>query len=121
MMRYRLVNATFTILFTLLVAPTARAEVTIPPPDIKAKGYILVDFASGSVLAEKNADKRLEPASLTKIMTAHVVFREIEEGNLKLDEKTTVSKNAWRTKGSRMFIQVGTRVSIKELLMGLII
>ena len=107
--------------FLTLVSFTVVASIAIPPPKVKAEGHILIDFHSGNILAEKNADKKLEPASLTKIMAAYVVFKELEEGNLKLEDKTTVSKNAWQTKGSRMFIQVNTQVSIKELLMGLIV
>ena len=112
----------FVITITLLlVSYSALAVISVPPPKVKAEGHILIDFNSGLVLGENNADKKLEPASLTKIMTAYVVFRELQEGNLKLEDKTTVSEKAWQTKGSRMFIQVNTQVSIKELLMGLIV
>jgi D-alanyl-D-alanine carboxypeptidase (penicillin-binding protein 5/6) len=88
---------------------------------VAATGHLLVDFDSGAVLAEANADERLEPASLTKIMTAYVVFRELAAGKVALDDQVPVSEKAWRTPGSRMFIEVGTRVSLEDLLKGMII
>lgn len=90
-------------------------------PELDAKGFLLVDFNSGKVLAENNADELLEPASLTKIMTAYVVFREIAEGHVHLDDIVTVSEKAWRTGGSRMFIEVGSQVKVEDLLKGMII
>lgn len=97
-------------------------QVLIPaPPEIGSKAYILADFNSGRVLAESNADERLEPASLTKIMTAYVVFRELAAGHLKLDDQVRISEKAWRTEGSRMFAQVGTQVPVEALLKGMII
>jgi D-alanyl-D-alanine carboxypeptidase (penicillin-binding protein 5/6) len=98
------------------------ANILIPPaPNIAASSYILMDFNSSKVLAEKNADKPLPPASLTKLMTVYVVFRELASGHLTLDEKVTVSKKAWQTPGSRMFIEVGKQVSVEDLLKGVII
>jgi D-alanyl-D-alanine carboxypeptidase (penicillin-binding protein 5/6) len=76
---------------------------------------------SGKVLVEKNADQRLEPASLTKIMTAHVVFEEIAKGKLKLSDMVHISEKAWKTEGSRMFVKVNSDVSVEDLLRGLII
>lgn len=97
-------------------------QVLIPaPPQIGAKAYILADFNSGRVLAESNADERLEPASLTKIMTAYVVFRELAAGHLKLDDMVMVSEKAWRTEGSRMFAQVGAQIPVEMLLKGMIV
>lgn len=97
-------------------------QVLIPaPPEIGAKAYVLEDFNSGRVLAESNADQRLEPASLTKIMTAYVVFRELAAGHLKLDDMVTVSEKAWRTEGSRMFAQVGAQIPVEMLLKGMIV
>jgi len=80
-----------------------------------------MDFHSGKVLAQNNADKRLEPASLTKIMTAYTVFKELEEGNISLTDQVRVSKKAWKTPGSRMFIEVGKQVSVDDLIHGMII
>jgi len=90
-------------------------------PDIQAVGYILVDFNSGQVLLEKNADQRMEPASLTKMMSAYVVFSIIKSGDISLSDMITVSKRAWRMKGSRMFVEAGKRVSVEELLKGMVI
>ena len=98
------------------------AAAPIPaPPTIAGSGHLLIDYHSGKVLAESHADERLEPASLTKIMTADVVFRELKEGNIKLEDEVLVSTKAWRTPGSRMFIEVGKRVSVENLLKGMII
>ena len=102
---------------------TAHAqEVPVPAaPQLDARGYLLVDHNSGAILAESNADERLEPASLTKIMTAYVVFRELAKGKLSLDDEVLISEKAWRTGGSKMFIEVGKRVTISDLLHGMIV
>jgi D-alanyl-D-alanine carboxypeptidase (penicillin-binding protein 5/6) len=103
-------------------APAANAPIIPAPPEVGAKAYILMDFNSGRVLAENNADQRLEPASLTKIMTAYVVFRELAKGsNLHLDNMVMVSEKAWRTEGSRMFAQVGASIAVENLLKGMIV
>jgi serine-type D-Ala-D-Ala carboxypeptidase (penicillin-binding protein 5/6) len=100
----------------------AEAPTLIPAqPELPAKAYLLEDANSGRVLAERNADQRLEPASLTKIMTAYVVFQEIAKGKVKLDEMVTVSEKAWKTEGSRMFAQVGAQISVENLLKGMIV
>jgi len=91
------------------------------PPDVAAKNYILVDFASGKVLAEKSADAKIEPASITKLMTAYVVYKEIDEDRLSQDDMVDISEKAWRMGGSRMYLEVGTSVSVDELLKGLVI
>jgi len=110
------------LLLVLLFAPLLRADIPMPaPPDLDASGYLLSDFHSGRILAAQNADQRLEPASLTKIMTAYVVFNELKQGNLHLNDKVLVSEKAWRTPGSRMFIEVGKRVKVEDLLRGMII
>ena len=108
-------------IFLTLLVTTTQAALAPAPPAIAAKGYLLIDSHSGRVLAEKDADKRMEPASLTKIMTAHVVFEELAHGNLKLSDMVTVSEKAWKEPGSRMFIEVNTKVSVEDLLKGLII
>ncbi|MFZ2724875.1 MAG: D-alanyl-D-alanine carboxypeptidase family protein [Methylococcaceae bacterium] len=98
------------------------AEISTPtPPNIAATAYILQDFNTGKVLAENNADTRLAPASLTKIMTVYVVFREIRSGHLHLDDLATVSQKAWSTSGSRMFLEVNMQTKIEDLLQGVII
>jgi len=109
-------------LLLFLFAWTGLAAAPVPaPPQLNASGYLLIDVDSGRVLAEHNADQRLEPASLTKIMTAHVVFSELRSGHLKMDEPVRVSKKAWQMPGSRMFIEVGNQVPVSALLNGLII
>jgi D-alanyl-D-alanine carboxypeptidase (penicillin-binding protein 5/6) len=103
-------------------APVAAQEGDVPQlPALHARGYLLLDFDSGAVLAEKAADERLEPASLTKIMTAYVVFHELADGNLSLDDEASISEKAWRTGGSKMFIEVGKRVPIEDLIQGMIV
>jgi len=112
------------LLLTIMSATIANAanKILIPAaPSVAAKSFILLDFNSGKVLAEKNADVRLSPASLTKIMTVYVVFRELQNGHLTLDEKVTISKKAWQTGGSRMFVEVNKQVAIEDLLQGVII
>ena len=91
------------------------------PPKLAAKSYLLIDANSGRILAEKNIDKKIEPASITKLMTAYVVYKELESGRLTLDEKVTISKKAWRMQGSKMFVEVNKKVSVETLLKGLII
>jgi len=108
--------------FGMLSARAAEQPPAIPAaPELAAKAYILIDANSGRVLAERNADDRLEPASLTKIMTAYVVFHEMAKGKVRLDEMVTVSEKAWRTEGSRMFAQVGAQISVENLLKGMIV
>ena len=114
------------LFFSLLIATTAAnaedAEITTPAaPTIAASGYILMNYDTGKVLAENNADVKLAPASLTKIMSVYVVFREISNGHLHLDDLVTISQKAWETPGSRMFIEVGNQVKVEDLLKGVII
>jgi D-alanyl-D-alanine carboxypeptidase (penicillin-binding protein 5/6) len=101
--------------------PPASQPAIPSPPDLPAKAFLLIDANSGRVLAERNADERLEPASLTKIMTAYVVFEEIKKGRVKLDDMVTVSEKAWKTEGSRMFAKVGAQISVENLLKGMIV
>lgn len=91
------------------------------PPELGANSYILMDASSGHVLVEHDADERVAPASLTKMMTAYIADREMEEGRLSMDEEVSVSVNAWQTGGSRMFIQEGSKVTVGELLRGIIV
>ncbi len=100
----------------------AGAAVPTPaPPATESSGYLLIEMNSGTVLAERDATARLEPASLTKIMSAYTVFRELEAGHIQLSDQVVVSKKAWETPGSRMFIEVNTGVSVEDLLKGMII
>jgi serine-type D-Ala-D-Ala carboxypeptidase (penicillin-binding protein 5/6) len=101
--------------------PAAMLPPVPAPPAVPARGYILLDFNSGEVLAEKDADQPMDPASITKLMTAYVVFSELRKGEMGLDDLVTVSERAWRTGGSRTFIEVGTRVRVEDLIRGMII
>ena len=91
------------------------------PPIIGAKSYLLIDGDTGAELASLNPDERLAPASLTKLMTAYALFRALRDGQIGLKDEVLVSEKAWRTEGSRMFIEVGTRVSVEQLLLGMIV
>lgn len=106
------------------VEPTKPAAPPLPPPpppSVVSKAHILLDYDSGQVLAEFNADKRLEPASLTKIVSVDVIFQEIAAGHIKLTDEVQVSERAWRTGGSRTFADVGKRFKVEDLLKGAII
>lgn len=97
-------------------------DIPIPaPPMLGAKSYFVVAGKTGRELASLEPDKKLAPASLTKLMTAYVIFKALEEGQIALDDQVTVSEKAWRTPGSRMFIEVGTRVEVSDLIMGVIV
>ena len=101
---------------------TSAAPRLVPaPPSIPAKAYLLIDQNSGQVIATKDADSRVEPASLTKLMTAYVIFYEIQSGSTHIDEEVRISEKAWRMKGSKMFIEVNKIVPVKKLLKGMII
>lgn len=110
------------LLVTVFDANAESAEIVTPPaPPIAAKAFILQDFHTGKVLAESNADAKLAPASLTKIMTVYVVFRELSNGHLHLEDMANISEKAWKTSGSRMFVELGNQVTIEDLLKGVII
>ncbi len=112
--------------FVLLVVAsyffaTAQAAPVPSPPKLAAKSFLLIDFNSGRILAEKKINKKIEPASITKLMTAYVVYKELDAGRLTLDEEVIISKKAWKMKGSKMFIEVGKKVTVEKLLKGLIV
>lgn len=90
-------------------------------PALGANSYILMDFNSGYVLVESNPDMRVEPASITKVMTSYVVFTELAAGNISLDDTVNVSENAWRTGGSRTFIEPSMQPTIEQLIKGMVI
>ena len=118
----KLVSLMFSLLVLLMPAVLWGAAKPIPnPPALDATSYYLVDFDSGRVLAEKNPDDQVEPASITKLMTAYLVDKAIADGDVTLDEMVTISEKAWRMKGSKMFVEVGKQVSVSDLLKGLII
>lgn len=99
----------------------AEPQLTARPPQINASSYILLDSATGKVLAESNSDTPLPPASLTKIMTTYVADNEIKAGRISLDDQVNVSVKAWKTDGSKMFIQEGTMVRLEDIMRGIII
>src|SRR6202789_968188 len=102
--------------------PAPAASTTIPTaPQVDARAYIVVDFRTAKILAAKDAVARMEPASLTKLMTSYIVFQELAAGKLKLDEQVTVSEHAWRSEGSRTFIELGKPVSVQLLILGMIV
>ncbi|WP_379866781.1 D-alanyl-D-alanine carboxypeptidase family protein [Marinobacter sp. M5B] len=110
------------LLILLPAMPVAAQAVLIPSsPQIAASSYILMDPLSGRIIMEENSHERLPPASLTKMMTAYIVERELDEGRISLSDMVPVSVNAWRTEGSRTFVQEGTEVSVENLLKGVII
>jgi D-alanyl-D-alanine carboxypeptidase (penicillin-binding protein 5/6) len=103
-------------------APLQAAEVSIPsPPQVTARNYTLIDYATGQTLADYKGNERMEPASLTKLMTAYLVFQALRDGRLKLTDPITVSEHAWRAEGSRSFVQVGTQVPAEVLIKGMIV
>lgn len=100
---------------------TAQAPAIPAPPALKARSYLVLDPATGQYLVEHNVDERVEPASLTKMMTVHVVAGELAAGRVKLEDLVTVSERAWRMEGSKMFIEVNKQVPVKDLLLGVIV
>lgn len=105
----------------LLISNIAWAAQVAPPPALAVKAYLLQDFNSGNFIASYNKDEQIEPASLTKIMTAYVTFDAIQHGHLKLDQTLPVSEKAWKIEGSKMFIEPNKPVTVDELLHGMII
>jgi len=119
---FRSCLALLTTLCLVTLAGAARAAVPIPkPPEVNAKAFILVDHFSGRVLAQDHADDRVEPASLTKLMTSYAVFMALKEKRLKLADPVTISEHAWRSEGSRTFVQVGSTVPAEVLIKGMIV
>jgi len=111
-----------TLLAFCLVATPIYAAGNLPSgPDLKASSYLLVDFHSNIELAAKNPDKRIEPASITKLMTAYVIYHELQQGNISEKDKVLISEKAWKMEGSRMFVEAGKKVPLKRMLSGLII
>ena len=102
-------------------ASVALAALEVPPPKIAAGAFILMDFETGQVIAEQDADVRLPPASLAKIMTGFVIFRALDEGRLQREREIEISTRAWKTGGSRMFIEPQTPVAVGDLLRGLVV
>ena len=119
----RISHAIATAALGLALAAPVSAQVPIlpAPPSVDARSYLVIDYNSGIEIAAHEPDARMEPASITKLMTAYVVFHEISLGRLTLADEVVVSERAWRTPGSRMFVDVNSRVSVENLLKGIII
>jgi D-alanyl-D-alanine carboxypeptidase (penicillin-binding protein 5/6) len=107
--------------FAALNTYAAEVRPVPAPPIIGATSYLVIDATTGHELAVLEPDKTVAPASLTKLMTAYVVFTALRDQQIRLEDQVTVSEKAWRTPGSRMFIEVGTRVSVEDLLLGMIV
>jgi D-alanyl-D-alanine carboxypeptidase (penicillin-binding protein 5/6) len=114
--------ALFVLIFFYFTNTYAQSDLPAPaPPIIGAKSYLVIDGTTGRELASLDPDTPLAPASLTKIMTTYVVFSALEQGQIRLEDEVTISEKAWRMPGSRMFVEVGKRVSIQDLLLGMIV
>lgn len=115
-------RSAFAILFLFVFSISYAESTPAPaPPVIGAKGYLVIDSRTGYELAALNADESLAPASLTKIMTTYVVFSALKQGQISLEDEVTISEKAWRAEGSRMFVEVGKRVTVHDLLLGMIV
>lgn len=120
----RLIGVVSTAMLSI-ISFSSNAQTIIPsPPTINADGHILIDYTTGKVISEHNADSQLEPASLTKMMTSYVIGHEINAGNISLEDEVTISETAWAKNfpdSSKMFIEVGKKVSVADLNRGIIV
>ena len=108
------------VILSLSVVSLSYASPIQPAPKLNVKSYVLMDFDSGMILASSNKGLTLPPASITKMMTAYIAFTELNEKNISLDEDILVSKKAWKTGGSKMFIEVGKKIKLRDILQGVI-
>ena len=108
------------ILFVFFISSVTYSAPIPKPPNPSVKSYVLMDYDSGMIIASKNPDLILPPASITKIMTSYIAFTELQNNALSLNERVLVSKKAWKTGGSKMFIEVGKKVKVSDLLHGII-
>jgi D-alanyl-D-alanine carboxypeptidase (penicillin-binding protein 5/6) len=112
----------YLVLWLIATDHAVSAQTIIPsPPQLAAEAYLLMDADSGRMLVDQNGSQRLPPASLTKIMTSYVAASELASGRIKLDDQVDISVKAWRMGGSRMYVREGTKVSLEDLLRGIII
>ena len=117
---------TISIFGLLLIGSASAAAATIPSlipsaPDINAKGYVLLDANSGHIIAQKNADTRMPPASLTKLMTLYITAAALQNGQTNINDQVRISKNAWQVGGSRMFVKENSLVPLQLLIQGIIV
>ena len=103
------------------VAPSLPAQTPLGPLDTAARFALVVDFSTGSVLLDKDSDQEMPPSSMTKLMTAYVVYGMLKSGRLQLTQELPVSERAWRMGGSKMFVQIGTSVKVEDLIRGMIV
>ena len=115
-----MIKKTLSFFISIIFLATVNASPIPPAPKVNVKSYVLMDFDSGMILASSNPDLTLPPASITKIMTAYIAFTELKEKNITPDEEILVSKKAWKTGGSKMFIEVGKKIKLKDILQGVI-
>jgi D-alanyl-D-alanine carboxypeptidase (penicillin-binding protein 5/6) len=132
-MLHKLISRSLIILLASMTGTAVLANPVIPipgqpqpmitpsSPNINAQGYVLMDANSGKILAEKNPDTRMAPASLTKLMTMYVISNALKNGNIHFDDKVRISEKAWRTGGSRMFVKVNDEVPVRNLLQGIVV
>lgn len=121
-MSKRLYCVLLALLLSLTTSTYAQSPMPAPaPPIIGAKSYLVIDAQTGHELASLDPDKALAPASLTKIMTTYVVFKALRQEQIRLEDEVTISEKAWRMPGSRMFVEVGKRVRVEDLLLGMIV
>lgn len=105
-----------------ITAPTATQPTLTPiAPSVNAKSYLLMDAYSGKILAKDNIDERLAPASLTKMMTSYVISLALQQGRIHPTDLVTISEGAWKTGGSKMFVKVGDKVAVQDLMQGIIV
>jgi D-alanyl-D-alanine carboxypeptidase (penicillin-binding protein 5/6) len=118
----RLAIVSLLLVYSFASVTYAASPMPIPaPPIIGAKSYLVIDATTGKEIAALDPDAPLAPASLTKLMTTYVVFKALGQGQVQLEDEVTISEKAWRMQGSRMFVEVGKRVSIHDLLLGMIV
>lgn len=111
----------FLLSIALFQTAVAAPRIIPAPPQLATEGHILLDAATGTVIIEENAEMRLPPASLTKIMTSYIIASEIQQGRISLDDLVPISVKAWKMEGSRMFVREGTEVKVSDLIRGIVI
>jgi len=109
------------VTLSLVMAGASAASILPAPPKLKASSYLVMDYQSGRIIVQDNIDEKVEPASLTKMMTLYIVAGELASGNIHLDDKVTISEKAWRMPGSRMFVEVNDKVSVADLMKGIVV
>jgi D-alanyl-D-alanine carboxypeptidase (penicillin-binding protein 5/6) len=107
----------------VIPVPTQPQQISYTPgsPTVQGTSYILIDASSGRIIAEKNADQHVPPASLTKLMSMYIISGALKTGQIKLDDKILISTKAWKTEGSRMFIKAGDEVPVRDLVQGIVV